>query len=1104
MGREHKIMGTVSAPVFLCILLVIIWNVPASQPLVRTVNRRVPPEEFAETWGVNPDRMRESFGRNEKVRLILKNCSAPANVLWPGETASFTFHAENLTDKALDLSGKVHIIRYQTYTKPGTNFFKIGIRKLKETGTVPIAIKIEPEGWGDVTVTPKIPERFGGYALIVDFPGQDRLFGASCVRSYKPEHHKKRFYKLTVDLRDIDALKRLGVAPNRIGMSYMPTTRDNFEKRYEQKTEYLRRLQEAGRTVTVEFGAGARDHQPLGRPRPWLDENDVMKKGKSDMAWLPSMDDDFRRFVKKLLVDYGWPRGPINGVMLWNEPWEGISISGWGADMIRYRNLYTAMAQGVEDAEQEAGVEVFIGGCDSSSNTMDKLFGDGSKKFLKWLDFMSIHYQGTNPCTTIRMFNERTDENGNPAPVQVWDTESWVANSDDRIAGVLAAMYSFGQKRVVGINSNKMVTTSFNTRLRGFKGKRRILQTWSAGAAIGAFQHFVGERDFRELLFRKAPPFVMIFEGENQEDGTVVVLGDLGSVFGFKNVPFFTCRSQQEVRIKEELRKKLASLPANAPEREEITARLKKYMPWTGAKMTLRCPDNAFSLYDFYGNRVETKNGEIVVPLDARGFYLRGNGEEGSFSKLLAALKNARVYGVEPLVTEALDMTAPIAEKPAIRLKSTNTLNRPIKGELNVSVAGLKVRHPQTVSFRPHERKIINVRITDGEPRADNLYPMRMVFDAGDDGLAVHEETMRVNWIENRNITVDGQLDDWEGAIPQQIRAEGMHGATMMEKVWRPFLQFDESVSKGFAVGYLAYDEKYFYFGTKISDSSPHPGTVRFETRNDDDYFYPEVCYQVNADKTFATVNGGVKGSFSDLLPVKKPGSKEKISARGWKGLSRYAAFDIDAGESPTAFSVYYLHWKGKYPRWSRPEILARDSGEKLLKVKPEKTGYGTYFRFLIRGKVRLHFPSNWRRGAIVGLFLDPAKGVDGEGLKNPGAKFLGTDTETEANWPGAYGKRAFLLPGGSRGGEHQRIRLVNDVKKKKLEWPEGVRRYSYRKLPMLPAGNAPRFDNIQIAFNVLPPEKKWMKPYPPGTMPHYIGYADTDYEYALNKVADE
>ena len=64
------------------------------------------------------------------------------------------------------------------------------------------------------------------------------------------------------------------------------------------------------------------------------------------------------------------------------------------------------------------------------------------------------------------------------------------------------------------------------------------------------------------------------------------------------------------------------------------------------------------------------------------------------------------------------------------------------------------------------------------------------------------------------------------------------------------------------------------------------------------------------------------------------------------------------------------------------------------------------------------------------------------------------------------------------------------------------MRRYSYRKDPDLPSGNGT--DNVQLAFNILPPEKKDWLPFPPGTMPRFMVYADTDYEFALNTVAEQ
>ena len=49
---------------------------------------------------------------------------------------------------------------------------------------------------------------------------------------------------------------------------------------------------------------------------------------------MPANDPDFQAWAQMQPPNkYGWPNGPVNAMELWNEPWEGISISGWGADM---------------------------------------------------------------------------------------------------------------------------------------------------------------------------------------------------------------------------------------------------------------------------------------------------------------------------------------------------------------------------------------------------------------------------------------------------------------------------------------------------------------------------------------------------------------------------------------------------------------------------------------------------------------------------------------------------------------------------------------------------------------------------------------------------
>jgi hypothetical protein len=114
------------------------------------------------------------------------------------------------------------------------------------------------------------------------------------------------------------------------------------------------------------------------------------------------------------------------------------------------------------------------------------------------------------------------------------------------------------------------------------------------------------------------------------------------------------------------------------------------------------------------------------------------------------------------------------------------------------------------------------------------------------------------------------------------------------------------------------------------------------------------------------------------------------------------------------------------------------------------------------------------------------------------------TDFDTKGNWRGAYGSDGYALaglpphlPAGVT------LEMPTELNRIEHRWPKGVRRYSYRKWPELPVGHFnPAYDNVQIAFNVLPEAQKTTLMELPGTMHKYTMYQDTDYEYALNKVA--
>jgi hypothetical protein len=121
-------------------------------------------------------------------------------------------------------------------------------------------------------------------------------------------------------------------------------------------------------------------------------------------------------------------------------------------------------------------------------------------------------------------------------------------------------------------------------------------------------------------------------------------------------------------------------------------------------------------------------------------------------------------------------------------------------------------------------------------------------------------------------------------------------------------------------------------------------------------------------------------------------------------------------------------------------------------------------------------------------------------------AKFVRLDEDTAGDWQKAYGKLGYDIMGvPPKLPEGVTIEPSQAEDRLEHDWPAGVRHYSYRTKPILPAGCSPAFDNVQIAFNAIPLEEDPVcRASAPGTPPMYGAYRDTDYQYALNKVADE
>ncbi len=1045
--------------------------------------------------------------RQYPYRVISVGGSIPGNVVWPGEQPSFTFQIQNNLDRAIKAAGKVDVIAYGTHGTAGDIWAPV-MFKIADVQSIPIEVDIAPGKHQNVTVQCTLPETKGAYALVIDLGEHGRQFATSCIRTFKPDLRRVQYPSLSLDNMPVDILHRLGVQAVRLDVAFVPPDHPEFERRAAELEARLRLYHEKNITVLLLVGDSPVP-QPLGRPRPHLNADDVMQETKSDMAWLPSEDERFSEWVTSVAAKYGWPNGPVTAFSLWNEPWEGISISGWGADMLRYREIYTAMANGVERARKEAKVQVLVAGCDSSSNTFDKLFPDGTDAFLPKLDVCTIHYQGLESPALYRMWRNREGPNGR---VRIWDTESWIANTDDRVAAVVATNRAAGYDRAMGVyhgNISWHRKVRINDDAGGVKDVEQI-HVWSTAAAVAAATHFIGERPFRELMFKNGLPWVMVFDGAEgrKDDGTIVVVGDLTDTFGRERLLFRTVQGLSRVEPDKQLRKQIAELPPDAPEvrRKELEQELKRVQSLADANMHITADGEKFKLFDFYGNEVAAKGSRITIPLDGRGFFLRADGSEGSFDALTKAVASASIEGIEPLEIIPHDMLAPIDTRPEMRVRLTNIYNRPISGELAARLGDLQVDHPTELRFEPHETKWIAVKITGGEAVPSNLYPLSMRFDAGVDGVAEHEEEMRVNVIARRTIAVDGNLDDWKDVLPQTIRSDESNAPTQQEAAWFPFVKYDSSIKKGQATSYLAYDDQFFYFGAKVADTTPHPGTLRFEKRDDDVFFYPELTREYDVDKTFVTKPGAIGNEVRKPFALLKPGTTSgERSYELLQGISKAIRLNLEApADKPRDISVYFIDDDTTNLGRAHFELQLKDrsTGRLIDKKEVREFGRGTYVTMRVRGQMELTIRSrNWLPVTLAGVFVDPFSGPTAE----PAASRFRIDEKTEGNWIGTYGREGHYVVGTMPNYPADvSVDVLQTIEKKEHRWPGGVRRFSYRMRPILPSGNAPNFDNIQIAFNAIPlAEDPVVFERLPGTMPKFTGYRCTDYEFALNKVAD-
>jgi hypothetical protein len=281
---------------------------------------------------------------------------------------------------------------------------------------------------------------------------------------------------------------------------------------------------------------------------------------------------------------------------------------------------------------------------------------------------------------------------------------------------------------------------------------------------------------------------------------------------------------------------------------------------------------------------------------------------------------------------------------------------------------------------------------------------------------------------------------------------------------------------------------------------------VRFATRDDDAYFYPEKSYLVDADKSLAKSVLTLENKNWTWTELKKdgktlqtPDGKDRVVG-AWETLYKSFAIDVNLTDGKAhQIAIYGRDGESMARRGTHIELYNADTGKSLAKADLTAFTDGKYAVFTAGGNLRIKISTNgWLSAAISGIFFDPAQGTLPAGTA---AAFVKYDDTTQGNWIGVYGTEGHHVIGTAANyPAYAQVNVPEVVEKKELIWPEGIRRFSYRRGPDIPSGNGT--DNVLIAFNSIPAGKDGWYANPPGTMPRFMNYRDTDYEYALNKVA--
>ena len=638
-----------------------------------------------------------------------------------------------------------------------------------------------------------VPERYGCYVVTVAPDGHNPQFLCTLLRAHRiapgfntaaPILNEAALITQgtrnnpTLLLRGAQTAARLGIKILRFEAHWSNVEQKRGVYNWSSLDPMMHAMAKAGVRTMWTVDDAPFWTMPFGQPTP------ACIPTKADWSCEPQYLPLFEKWLNAACRRY-WDhgRGALWVLENWNEPWNGISISGWESDIPHYRAIMKVIAR-VAHAQKppmETAAACWIGNTENMFLT-----GRHPAQQIKMVDISTDHYV-------------QPDFSYGPMVARYWhkqsmDTETWVACNEMMLPQVMTQFMACGQEHVNPCFPDFIYFSDPGS-------PTSYTMPTPVALACNTFSYFMTGKPFQRLLFMHHLPFA--FQFGTDPHAVVVLLGRLFTPFGNS---------------------------------------LRSVLWWQfnlthGGTMRFNNADGAIHVYNLDGNRVFMHQNTVTLPVTTLAYYLTC--PKGGVKLIRRRLAAATYQNVRPVEIIAHDFTQ-MVNTPGLTLHTTlhNLLPQTITGILTITPpVGLKLATDRLpVTLTAGQSLDVAMAVVHARVAPTNVYPFRYRF-ASPVGDARWSENLHVLVAVHTTIKINGDVSLWKN-IPGVMHGCQQQQAWFADHRWLPFaMEAAKYPRKSFAQVKLAWDKNYFYVLARVNDAPAYPGHLRLATRNDDRYF---------------------------------------------------------------------------------------------------------------------------------------------------------------------------------------------------------------------------------------------------------------------------